>query len=307
MAMFIWELVHNTRKRCYHILETSPEEVDAIEIVYNEIYEMLESEHIDIDTLMRFLDIDLTGKSITLCGNNGDPIYHPEFIELVDQLKQKKAQITIVTNGSYKKAEWWQQLTQLLDQQDHVQFSIDGVPDNFTQYRVNADWDSIHTGINVAAQAACGTSWKYIPFSYNQDTVDQAQTLCADLGIDQFILAPSARFDSITQHLVPRDEFVGEKYQAQQQFKQHPPQAAELEPECQNNKEHYISADGFYSPCCYVGNYNFFYKTQFGKNKKQYKISDHTMTEILNKPTTLDFYSNLAHTIPCQFNCVKIS
>jgi hypothetical protein len=52
MAMFIWELVFNTKKRCYHILEASPEGVDAIEIVYNEIYEMLENEHIDIDTLI---------------------------------------------------------------------------------------------------------------------------------------------------------------------------------------------------------------------------------------------------------------
>ena len=38
---------------------------------------------LDIDQLLNFLDVDLSTKTIKLCGNYGDPIYHPDFINFV--------------------------------------------------------------------------------------------------------------------------------------------------------------------------------------------------------------------------------
>ena len=58
---------------------------------------------LDIDQLLNFLDIDLINVPILLCGNYGDPIYHPKFIDFVTNLKQKGAILSMVTNGSYKK------------------------------------------------------------------------------------------------------------------------------------------------------------------------------------------------------------
>ena len=94
---------------------------------------------IDIDQLSKFIDIDLTNTLLYVCGNYGDPIYHPNFIDFVKKFKSRGAVLHIVTNGSYKKAEWWQELTDQLDSNDLIEFSIDGDPENFTQYRVNAD------------------------------------------------------------------------------------------------------------------------------------------------------------------------
>jgi len=117
---------------------------------------------------MRFLDCDLTGKKINLCGNYGDPIYHPEFYDLVGQLKQRGCSIKIDTNGSYRSAEWWQQLVTLFDSTDTVVFSVDGTPENFTNYRINADWPSIERAMRICAQSSAQTVWKYIVFSYNK-------------------------------------------------------------------------------------------------------------------------------------------
>ena len=99
---------------------------------------------LDIEQLLKFLDCDLQGKILTLCGNYGDPIYHPDFLNIVSKFKQRGAVVDIITNGSYKKQEWWHELGTLLTDQDSVAFSVDGIPDNFTQYRVNANWPSIH-------------------------------------------------------------------------------------------------------------------------------------------------------------------
>jgi organic radical activating enzyme len=68
---------------------------------------------VDIDQLLRFLDIDLSTKTINLCGNYGDPIYHPDFINLVTGLKSRGAVISITTNGSYKKQQWWEDLVDI--------------------------------------------------------------------------------------------------------------------------------------------------------------------------------------------------
>ena len=83
--------------------------------------------NLDIDLVLKFLNIDLTGLPIILCGNYGDPIYHPNFIDFVKQLKQRNAWLHIITNGSYQKATWWQELTKVLDKNDTITFTNSGI------------------------------------------------------------------------------------------------------------------------------------------------------------------------------------
>ena len=75
-----------------------------------------------------FSNVIKESKKITFCGDDGDPIYARELIEIIAWMKQqnKNIQIVIVTNGSYKTEQWWQQLNDVLDPTDHIHFSIDG-------------------------------------------------------------------------------------------------------------------------------------------------------------------------------------
>jgi MoaA/NifB/PqqE/SkfB family radical SAM enzyme len=260
---------------------------------------------VDLAALFKFLDVDLSNKHIHLCGNYGDPIYHPEFIDMVREFKHRGAEIKITTNGSHRKPEWWIELCNLLTDQDLVRFSIDGLPENFAQYRVNADWESIRQGIDVCVQSSCQTAWKYIPFNYNQHNIDQAKQLSDSLGIDSFQVHHSDRFDHMTEHLKPDSSMLGERYQQQVHFKNSKP-AQNVDPQCANQKEYYISADGFFMPCCYIGDHRFYYKTQFGKDKNRYSIENNTLTSILNQPTVIDFYQSLDSISACQYNCPKI-
>jgi hypothetical protein len=56
-------------------------------------------------------------------------------------------------------------------------------------------------------------------------------------------------------------------------------------------------------PCCYIGDHRFYYKNEFGKNKKQYTIKDNTLSKILKKSVVGEFYDNLAYHPVCQFSC----
>lgn len=257
---------------------------------------------IDISVLLNFLDIDLSKVSIKLCGNRGDPIYHPQFHELITELKKRGSRLVITTNGSYKTADWWHQTVEILDHRDIVMFSVDGLPENFTQYRVNGHWDSIHQAMQISAGSKCKTVWKYIAFSYNETHIEQAKNLSDSIGIDMFWLDFSDRFDSKTQYLKPTNINLSDRYQAQQQWKQSNSSNG-LSPKCQNNDQHYISADGFYSPCCYVSDYRFYYKTEFGKNRKLYHIADQTLTQLITRPAVVEFYSDLTNQTVCQYNC----
>ena len=256
---------------------------------------------IDIDQLHGFLDIDLRGKTVLLCGDYGDPIYHPEFHQLIRSLKQRGVYLTIITNGSYRSADWWESTVSILDADDCVTFSVDGLPENFTEYRINADWETIHQAMQICANAQCQTTWKYIPFAFNEKHTAQARQLSETIGIDKFFIDPSDRYDEQTEKYQPILRNLGERYQAQQSWKQNNIQA--VIPRCADNKHHYISADGYYSPCCYIADYRFYYKTEFGKNKKSYNIAEHTLTQILTRPAVMEFYSELTTKPVCQYNC----
>lgn len=261
--------------------------------------------NLDIDVLLKFLDIDLTGKKIHLCGNYGDPIYHTDFIGFVTKLKQAKAVLSITTNGSYRTQDWWNQLVSVLDDQDVVKFSIDGVPENFTQYRKNADWDSIKIAIETCVSGRCQTAWKYIPFDYNEGNIEQAEQLAKTMGIDRFFLDPSDRFDDGSSTLRPSSQnFIGARHSARQNWKtqKHTPK---IDPLCESGREHFITADGYYSSCCFSADHRFYYKNEFGKNKKSYSISETSLSEILARPPVVEFYKKLDTHDVCQFCCPK--
>lgn len=259
---------------------------------------------LDIDQLLKFLDIDLKNLNVLLCGNYGDPIYHPDFIDFVKKLKQQGCYITISTNGSYKTKEWWKELTDLLTDRDLIIFSVDGIPENFTQYRINADWGTILTGITVCAEASVKTQWKYIPFSFNQNDISVAEKLSLELGIDEFLVEPSDRFDEQTDYLKPNAELLNLRYQPQTEWKS--TNTGLVDPKCSSNRSHYISASGYYIPCCFLADHRFYYKTEFGKNKKSYSINDHTISSILNQSNVVDFYQHLDDQPGCQYNCPKL-
>lgn len=262
---------------------------------------------IDIDSLMEFIDVDIAGKNISLCGNYGDPIYHPDLPILVRNLKSCKSTISITTNGSHRKAEWWQDLCRELDDKDRVIFSIDGLPDTFTQYRKNADWNSIEIGIKTCVAARVQTVWKYIPFSFNQTDIESAEHISQDLGMSEFVIRYSDRFDKDTQHLIPDQTMLGTRWRSQQSIKNNSGDGIIVSPKCYHGKEHFISADGYYSPCCYIADHRFYYKTDWGKSKKEYDITKISLSEILNRPKVLEFYQNIPEnpSLVCQFSCPK--
>lgn len=135
---------------------------------------------------------------LLFCGHTGDPIYATECLDIIGYVKShSRTRIRLVTNGSYKKADWWQQLGRLLDQDDGVIFSVDGWDDASNNiYRINSDWESIMLGMRtLRAASACLIEWSMIYFAFNQDRTSEILTQARDLGCDQVTLVRSSKFD----------------------------------------------------------------------------------------------------------------
>lgn len=148
---------------------------------------------IDADVLLNAID-DVV-KQVYFGGSYGDAIYHPDIIRIMQGLKDKKITFSLDTNGSYVKEQTWNEMADLLDLQDIVTFSVDGPPDNFTDYRVNGDWPTIERGIRALTSKGKSVRWKYIVFKYNSSYQDikAAYDKARELGVKQFMLVHTKR------------------------------------------------------------------------------------------------------------------
>lgn len=139
---------------------------------------------------------------VLLCGDHGDPIYHPAFHDVLKLLtKDKNAPpINIATNGCYRDEKWWEETCRILRPQDIIIFGIDGLEDTFHLYRKNAIWKSATDAIRTIKRcSSIQIHWQWILFNFNQDQLPRAHEYCREWGIDCFRILKSYRHQSINQ------------------------------------------------------------------------------------------------------------
>jgi len=245
---------------------------------------------LDLDSLIRFMDLDVTGLQWSLCGNTGDPIYYERLAELMTWIKSQQGSIMLTTNGSYRNGHWWSQTLQNLTSDDVVQFSVDGLPDTSPIYRTNSMWSTIDTGMRIACETSAQVVWKMVPFAFNEHEIAAVRDMAESRGMT-FKLEPSNRFGD-NDPLRPQEQTII----------WHRGTGA-VDPVCANGREHYISASGHYSPCCYSAHHAFHYKSQFHHNQDQYNISKTTLSQVLAGLDSYDEQMKIDPAPVCSYTC----
>lgn len=168
-----------------------------------EVPESLLNRQLTLDFFKKQLGIDIARqiRKITFCGNDGDPIYCKELVDIITWFKtvNPAIQVVIITNGSHKPVQWWEYLGRTVDEHDEVHWSLDGWDQESNQkYRVGSDWGSIMHGIEAFQKANHVTYlvWDAIAFRFNQDHIEHMQTQAVALGFDCFQLTKSTKFGS---------------------------------------------------------------------------------------------------------------
>jgi organic radical activating enzyme len=248
------------------------------------------SQDLDLDALIKFMDIDVTGLQWGLCGNTGDPVYYDKLAELMAWIKSQQGRIVLTTNGSYRSESWWNRTLEHLTSDDIVEFSVDGLPDTSPIYRTNSDWSSIDVGMQAACQSHAQVVWKMVPFAFNEHEIqavrDLAQSRGMTLKIDR-----SNRF-SDSDPLKPTEQTMIWHRGGQA-----------VDPMCAAGDQHYISASGQYSPCCYMAHHVYYYKSQFHLDADNYNISKTTISQVLEKINNFDEHMQIDPQPVCSYTC----
>jgi MoaA/NifB/PqqE/SkfB family radical SAM enzyme len=145
-----------------------------------------------VETVNRFTLPEL--REVLLCGNYGDPIYHPDFHRILGHLRREGLTIAIDTNASFRPRSWWRETAALLGPRDQVNVSVDGLEDTNALYRVNSRWSDVVAAIEELAAAGRRVQWKFIVFRHNEHQVEDARALARRLGCAEFKIVRSNRF-----------------------------------------------------------------------------------------------------------------
>lgn len=228
---------------------------------------------LDLNDFKKLLDCE-SGKNLThlhLEGNHGDPIYYPHLFELIDQHRDKN--FNIVTNGSRRDQQWWSELAARLTKDDWVIFSIDGLEHNNHIYRKNSDWASTMTGIETIAKSPAKLGWKTIIFSYNYNEIDQIKLFAESKGA-KFFSQTTNRFGD--ESLRPPTQLIDRT----REYRSNSETPIELDPQCVDHNKEYISADGYYWPCCWVTSAFTLYKSDLWKNRSHWAIKNKSLDQM---------------------------
>jgi MoaA/NifB/PqqE/SkfB family radical SAM enzyme len=232
------------------------------------------NKNMTLDFVKKFFTEDVLRnkvKRVTMCGDVGDPIYCKEYIEICRYIKSVNSNIHIftITNGSYKKPEWWQELASVLNDRDTINFSIDGY-DNASNnlYRINSNFESIIEGIRAArvVNKDIFLVWATIIFKFNQDHLNNIINLARDLDMDSIQWTRSTKFGSIyggyggvNDPLEPRPEFISKTHRYEREVFNISGRQQNNGDYLEHNKQKYFEIKEQYkdkpvTPLCEIGN-----------------------------------------------------
>ena len=135
-------------------------------------------------------------KQVFFCGSYGDPLMHPEFLDICRDFRNKNPQVWIYlhSNGGGKSPEWWADLAKIINGYGKVDFGIDGLEDTNHIYRRNVDWQSVTQNTSAFIKAGGQAQWNFIVFKHNQHQIDQAQQISKHMGFKSFLPRRTGRF-----------------------------------------------------------------------------------------------------------------
>lgn len=112
------------------------------------------------------------------CGEWGDPLMHPDLLEMVQHVHTQGGRSVVNTNAGMRNAEWWDSLRAT---QCDVVFGIDGTtPEISALYRVGVNGDAALANMHRwFANGGLG-QWQYLAFAHNVEdwipAIDTAHT-----------------------------------------------------------------------------------------------------------------------------------
>lgn len=135
-------------------------------------------------------------RQVFFCGSYGDPIMHPEFLDILRDFRAKNPSLWLYvhTNGGVHGADYWQEIAAIMAGYGQIDFGIDGLQDTLDIYRRNVNFDRVINNAKAFIDAGGRAQWNFIVFKHNQHQIDLARQMSMDLGFFNFLPRRTGRF-----------------------------------------------------------------------------------------------------------------
>lgn len=200
-----------------------------------------------------------------MCGNYGDPAAGRHTLDIYRYFRRINPEIVLGmnSNGAIQNTAWWQTLGEIFHrQQDYVVFSIDGLEDTNHIYRRGVDWNKLIENAKSYISTGASAHWDMLVYQHNQHQVDACERLARDLGFTWFRAKVSKR--PLAPGLSRPVTWM-------------PHSSSRQQISCHALKEQsmYMDCHGRISPCCWLGNRQRDFVTDFDAIQKNWHIDPH--------------------------------
>ena len=226
-------------------------------------------------TLEEFDKISNYFERVQFCGQISDPIFNPDFIDMLKMCKDKNIDVEVSTAASHQPKEFYEKAFSANSNAKWV-FGLDGFPKDSHKYRINQDGEKLWEMMKLAKSVGIRVAWQYIVFEYNEDTQLEAYQMAVKHNME-FILIESSRFDDDSS-LKPEVSFTQKE------------RKNDFNPKClDGSKEYGWDYIGNLLPCCWgfqTDNKPFPHLT-----KDKFHISNiNSMEDVINSKEWKDFH-----------------
>jgi MoaA/NifB/PqqE/SkfB family radical SAM enzyme len=135
-------------------------------------------------------------RQIFFCGAYGEPIMHPKFLDILKDFKRKNPNLKLYihTNGGVHDTEYWAEMASILNNNDVIDFNIDGLEDTLHIYRRNVQYQKVIENAKSFIGNGGNANWNFIVFKHNEHQVDLARTIASEVGFKNIFFRKTGRF-----------------------------------------------------------------------------------------------------------------
>lgn len=133
---------------------------------------------------------------IFFCGSYGDPIMHPEFLDILRDFRRKAPTLWLYfhTNGGVHDPDYWVEVAHIMNGYGQIDFGIDGLEDTLHLYRKNVKYNKVIENAQAFIKAGGRAQWNFIVFKHNEHQVEQVEQLGKELGFFNVLIRKTGRF-----------------------------------------------------------------------------------------------------------------
>ena len=117
---------------------------------------------------------DYYTEGVTFCGQISDPIYHPNFLNLLKMCNGQGKRVRIATVGSGKSDAWWDEAYSYGIGENAWYFGVDGIDEKSELYRIGSNFQDVWKRMKQGRDLGQLIVWQYIIFGYNEHEIDRA-------------------------------------------------------------------------------------------------------------------------------------